>query len=84
MAGYIILNATYGVPASKIYIHTVYNATVGLSLGLSPRGLLHDMFPICEWSYSSALNMLNLDNCSGVVSDETAGVVSFIPIQERS
>ncbi|KAI0086792.1 cytochrome P450 [Irpex rosettiformis] len=53
MAGRIILNVTYGIEPNPTYIRTVYHSVLGLGLGLSPRALLHDMFPFLlklpEW-----------------------------------
>lgn len=50
MAGRIILSVAYGIEPNANYIRTVYYAVQGLGLGLSPRALLHDMFPVCEYS----------------------------------
>ncbi|KAI0781639.1 cytochrome P450 [Irpex lacteus] len=53
MAGRIILSVAYGIEPNANYIRTVYYAVQGLGLGLSPRALLHDMFPVLmkvpEW-----------------------------------
>jgi len=51
MAGRIILGVAYGLEAQAgdSYMQNVYMAVQGLILGLSPRALLYDWFPLLKW-----------------------------------